>query len=237
MNQDLPSNNGLLGRIRERRFRLALFDLDGTLVDSVPDLADAIDHSLVSLGYSPAGEGLVRLWVGNGAPMLVRRALAHSLSLPSTDGIPEDLFQNAYRSFLDHYQLHFANRTALYSGTLDLLQNWHTHGIVIGLITNKPGQFTGPLCKELGISEFFSIMLSGDSLPSKKPDPMPLLHACHELGIPTSETIMIGDSVHDLNAARAADINAVCVSYGYNHGADICESGPDLLVDSLTELL
>ncbi|OZG70930.1 phosphoglycolate phosphatase [Hahella sp. CCB-MM4] len=227
----------MLNRIRERRFRLALFDLDGTLVDSVPDLADAIDYSLAGLGYSPAGEGLVRLWVGNGAPMLVKRALAHTLSLTSTEAVPEEVYQEAYQRFLDHYQQHFANRTVLYSGTLDLLRHWHEQGITIGLITNKPGQFTGPLCQELGISRYFSVMLSGDTLPVKKPDPMPLLHACRELGIPTSETIMIGDSVHDLNAARAADISAVCVSYGYNHGADICESGPDLLVDSLAELL
>ncbi|WP_020407765.1 phosphoglycolate phosphatase [Hahella ganghwensis] len=230
-------NHPLLTRIKERQFQLALFDLDGTLVDSVPDLADAIDHSLVDMGLPAAGEAKVRLWVGNGAPMLVKRSLAHALSLSSTETVPDTTYHKAYLSFLDYYQGHFANRSALYKGTRNLLEHWHQQGIAIGLITNKPGQFTGPLCRELGISDFFSIMLSGDTLPVKKPDPEPLLHACRELGVATTDTIMIGDSVHDLNAARAADIPAVCVSYGYNHGENICEAGPDLLVDSLTELL
>ncbi len=230
-------SESLLARLRTSDFKLALFDLDGTLVDSVPDLADAVDFSMQRLDLPPPGQDNVRLWVGNGTPMLVRRALAFTLNLADTDAVPETLLEQALEYFNRHYQQHHANRTTLYTGARELLQHWFNQGINLALVTNKPAQFTQPLCETLDIARYFALMISGDTLRVRKPDPGQLVHACEALGIHQQDTVMIGDSVHDLHAARAASISAVCVSYGYNHGGNICEAGPDLLVDSLSELL
>jgi len=227
----------LLARLRNSDFKLALFDLDGTLVDSVPDLADAVDYSMQQLDLPPPGQDRVRLWVGNGTPMLVRRTLAFTLDLPSTDVVSNALLEQALVHFSEHYQRHHATRTGLYTGARELLQHWFRQGTQLALVTNKPARFTQPLCEALDIARFFAIMISGDTLSVRKPDPGPLVHACDTLGINRQDTIMIGDSVHDLHAARAAAITAVCVSYGYNHGENISDASPDLLVDSLSELL
>ena len=230
-------NSGLLARLRNSDFKLALFDLDGTLVDSVPDLADAVDYSMQQLDLPLPGQGRVRLWVGNGTPMLVRRALAYGMDLPSTDAVPDALLEQALEHFSQHYQQHHAARTELYTGARELLEHWFNQGIQLALVTNKPARFTHPLCEALDIARFFAVMISGDTLSVRKPDPGQLVHACEALGVTRRDTVMIGDSIHDLHAARAAAISAVCVSYGYNHGENICEANPDLLVDSLSELL
>lgn len=211
--------------------QLVLFDLDGTLVDSVPDLAHCIDLMLVEMDQEPAGEERVRAWVGNGAEALVRRALTGDMHSEPDNG----LFQRAFALFSDLY-ISNSDRSRLYPGVRDGIEHLKQADCILGCVTNKRGQFTEPLLRALGLYDEFAIVISGDTLPRKKPDPMPLQHAMESLGIGPDQTLMIGDSRNDVEAARAAGTAVLCVRYGYNHGDDIESSCPDRVVDSLAEL-
>jgi len=211
---------------------MILIDLDGTLIDSVPDLAYCVDAMMGALEMPEHGEAKVRDWVGNGVERLVRRALVGQL-----EGEPdEDLFQRAYPIFLELYAENNAKRSMLYPGVQEGLEFLKGAGYQLGCVTNKAEQFTLPLLRDLGIADFFEIIVSGDTLPKKKPDPMPLLHAAEHFGVEPKAALMLGDSMSDVKAARAAGFRIICVSYGYNHGQDIREFGPDAVIDSFVEL-
>jgi phosphoglycolate phosphatase len=211
---------------------MVLIDVDGTLVDSVPDLAYCVDEMMLALGREPYGEAPVRDWVGNGVERLVRRALIGQL-----DGEPdEELFQQAYPIFLDLYADNTCKRTILYPGVKEGLAHLQSQGYKIGCVTNKAAQFTLPILKQLGIYDIFSIVVSGDTLSVKKPDPQPLLYAAEQLGVSAENSLMLGDSQSDVKAARAAGFQIICMSYGYNHGEDIRQYDPDLVIDSMAEL-
>ena len=109
-------------------------------------------------------------------------------------------------------------------------------GYKLGCVTNKAAQFTEPLLKDLGVSDYFEIIISGDTLPKKKPDPLPLLHAAEFFAVEPAKALMLGDSVSDVKAARAAGFQIICMSYGYNHGVDIRDANPDMVIDSMVEL-
>ena len=212
--------------------KLILIDLDGTLVDSVPDLALCVDEMMAGIGRPPHGEAKVRDWVGNGVERLVKRALVGQL-----EGEPDQAeFERAYPLFLELYARHNGERSRLYPGVREGLDRLAAGDGQLGCVTNKAAQFTEPLLEALGIRDYFSIVISGDTLPRKKPDPLPLLHAAEHFGIDPQDALMLGDSVSDVRAARAAGFGVVCVSYGYNHGRDIGEAGPDKVIDSFTEL-
>ena len=211
---------------------MILIDVDGTLVDSVPDLAFCVDEMMQRLGLPPHGEEKVRQWVGNGVERLVRRALVGQL-----EGEPDPaLFEKAYPIFLDLYAENTSKRSRLYPGVREGLEYLQGAGYKLGCVTNKAARFTEPLLRDLGIADFFAIVISGDALPKKKPDPLPLLHAADFFGVAPSESLMIGDSISDVKAARAAGFRIVCMSYGYNHGQDIREAHPDAVIDSMAEL-
>ena len=211
---------------------MILIDVDGTLVDSVPDLAYCVDAMMQQLGRAPWGEARVRDWVGNGVERLVRRALTGTL-----DGEPGQAdFERAYPIFLDLYADNTSRRSRLYPGVREGLVRLTSAGYRLGCVTNKAARFTEPLLQDLGIRETFAIVISGDSLPKKKPDPEPLLHAAEFFGCRPEQCLMIGDSVSDVRAARAAGFQIICVSYGYNHGEDIRDSHPDAVIDSLAEV-
>jgi len=215
-----------------RKPEMILIDVDGTLVDSVPDLAFCVDEMMKAIGREPWGEARVRDWVGNGVERLVRRALTGSL-----DGEPEDEeFARAYPVFLDLYAENTSKRSCLYPGVREGLDYLEAQGYRLGCVTNKAAQFTLPLLKDLGVYDDFDIVVSGDTLPVKKPDPGPLLHAAQHFGVAPERSLMIGDSVSDVKAARAAGFQIVCMSYGYNHGEDIRDYGPDRVIDSMVEL-
>jgi len=211
---------------------MILIDVDGTLVDSVPDLAWCVDTMMTELGHAPHGEALVRDWVGNGVERLVRRALIGKLS-----GEPEDAdFERAYPLFLELYADNTSKRSCLYPGVREGLDQLKSMNFRLGCVTNKAAQFTEPLLKDLGLYDDFSIVISGDTLTRKKPDPAPLLHAAEFFGCDPANALMIGDSVSDVAAARAAGFKIICMSYGYNHGVDIREAAPDAVVDSFVEV-
>ncbi|SIS47537.1 phosphoglycolate phosphatase [Neptunomonas antarctica] len=212
--------------------QLIMFDLDGTLVDSVPDLASAIDKTLQSLGLPVVGETNVRLWVGNGASMLVERALKHVSPV-----IDSSLSGRAYARFLNNYADCLADKSQLYGGVLDALEKLYAREIPMAIVTNKPIAFTHPLLTGLEIAHFFPTVLGGDSLPAKKPDPLPLNTLIEQYGIRPDQALMVGDSVNDILAARAAGCPVIAVPYGYNHGQSIYEAGADKVICDLGELL
>ena len=212
--------------------KLIMIDVDGTLVDSVPDLAYCIDEMMQKLGLQKWGEDKVRHWVGNGVPKLVERALSGEL-----EGRPiKEVFDVAYPIFLDLYEDNNAQRSYLYDGVREGLDYLKSQGYQLGCVTNKSEQFTQPLLKVLGIFNDFKIIISGDTLAKRKPDPMPLLYCADQFNLKPEECLMLGDSVSDVKAARAAGFDIICMSYGYNHGNDIGDENPDLVIDSMSQL-
>lgn len=214
------------------RPKMVLIDVDGTLVDSAPDLAWCVDEMMRQLDLPERGEPSVRHWVGNGVPRLVERALMNQL-----EGQPDKaLFDRAYPIFLDLYAENTSRLSRLYPGVDEGLSYLQAEGYRLGCVTNKAAQFTLPLLKDLGIHDLFEIVISGDTLAKKKPDPLPLLHAAEQLGVTAEQSLMLGDSQSDVKAARAAGFRIVCMSYGYNHGEDIRDYDPDAVIDSMSEL-
>ena len=212
--------------------KMILIDVDGTLVDSVPDLAFCVDAMMDRLGRPARGESEVRNWVGNGVERLVRRALTGTLG-----GEPDEAdYERAYPIFLELYRENTSKRSHLYAGIREGLDYLKDSGYPLGCVTNKAAQFTEPLLADLGVRGYFDIVVSGDTLPRKKPDPMPLLHAAAHFGVEPADALMVGDSVSDVKAARAAGFAIVCMSYGYNHGRDIREAQPDAVLDSLIQI-
>jgi phosphoglycolate phosphatase len=215
-----------------RKPEMVLIDVDGTLVDSVPDLAYCVDEMMKALGMPEHGEAKVREWVGNGVERLTRRALIGQL-----DGEPDEaLFNKAYPIFMELYAENTSKRSLLYPGVKEGLAYLKSQGYKLGCVTNKAEQFTVPLLTDLGIADNFEIIISGDTLPVKKPDPGPLLHAAEFFGVKPENALMIGDSVSDVKASRAAGFQILCMSYGYNHGMDIRDANPDAVIDSMAEL-
>jgi len=213
--------------------QMILLDLDGTLVDTVPDLAFCVDAMMDQLGLPTHGEEKVRNWVGNGMERFVRRALVGNIK-----GEPnEALFKRAYPLFMQLYAENTSQRSVVYPGVCDALDYMQAMEYPLGCVTNKAGSFTETLLKDLGLRDYFGVVVSGDTLPTKKPDPQPLLHAARKLNAVPLQSLMIGDSVNDVRAARSAGFQVVCVSYGYNHGQDISEAMPDMVVDSLLDLM
>lgn len=212
--------------------RMVLIDVDGTLVDSVPDLAYCVDEMMAALGRPPHGEAKVRNWVGNGVERLVKRALTDDLDAepPAAD------FERAYPIFLDLYARNTATRSVLYPGVREGLDYLKQAGYPLGCVTNKAEQFTLPLLESLGVRDDFGIVIAGDTLERRKPDPLPLLHAARHFGVAPEEALMVGDSVSDVKAARAAGFRIFCMSYGYNHGMDIRDAAPDAVLDRLSDI-
>lgn len=215
-----------------RKPKLVLIDLDGTLVDSVPDLQYCIDEMMKALGQPVWGEAKVRLWVGNGVERLVMRALTNELWL---DPDPAE-FEKALPIFMALYAENTSGRSRLYDGVVEGIDYLKANGFKVGCVTNKAAAFTVPLLKDMGIYDRFDLVVSGDTTPKKKPDPMPLLYAAEQLGVAPADCLMVGDSMHDVQAARNAGFQVVCVPYGYNHGHDIREANPDAVIKSLAAL-
>lgn len=210
-----------------------LIDLDGTLIDSVPDLAYCVDETMKQMDMPVRGEAAVRNWVGNGVQRLVERALINSV-----DGMPEqELMDKAYPIFLELYKENTSQRSCVYDGVVDGIEWMKSQGYRVACVTNKAEAFTVPLLKDKGLHDYFEVIVSGDTCEKKKPDPMPLLHAADLLGVSPENALMIGDSKSDVKAARAAGFHIFCMTYGYNHGEDIRDYNPDVVVDSFAEFV
>jgi phosphoglycolate phosphatase len=212
------------------RYKGIIFDLDGTLVDTVPDLAVAVDRTLVDLGYMPAGEIRVRDWLGNGASKLVERALRFA----GMDAMHEH--ERALALFMQHFGEEFTSRSRLFHDVLEALPALVARGCRLAICSNRPSHLIKPLLDHLQIGSFFSAWVGGDDLPVKKPDPMPLWHTARKLALVPRDCLVVGDSINDVDAARSAGMAVAAVHYGYNYGQDIRMSSPDFVISSILEL-
>jgi phosphoglycolate phosphatase len=211
------------------RIEAIALDLDGTLVDSLPDLAAAANAMRAHLGLIPLAPERVGSHVGDGLAKLVHRTLTDE-----TDGEADTAtWEAGLRFFSQYYREHIADFTRPYPGVIEGLQLLRTLKLPLAVITNKPATFTVPLLAKLDLAPYFSLALGGDSLPEKKPSALPLLHTCEVFGITPDKLAMVGDSKNDILAARAAGSPAVLVNYGYG---DLAPSAADLTIGNLVEL-
>ena len=208
-------------------FQSVTFDLDGTLLDTVADLAEACRLMLNELGLPPRTPAEINSFIGKGMGVLVERCL--TLEQPPT---PEKLAAGI-EVFKRHYHDVNGCQTQIYPGVLEGLDAWRSGGVKMGVVTNKPAIFTEVLLERMGIADFFDVVVSGDTTEFKKPHPEPLRYACHWLGVAPEHNLHIGDSENDLLAARAAGCPAFCVPYGYNEGAPIKSEDCDAMVPTL----
>lgn len=214
-----------------RNADLILFDLDGTLVDSVPDIANALNDMLTSQALPHASLEQVRNWIGNGARILVDRALQH-LQHTVTE-VPVFHGDQAFSLFLEAYHQRNGEHTLVFPHAIDLLERYGETRKAI--VTNKPEAHTHSLLHRLNLHHHFNWIAGGDTYPEQKPSPEPLLRLIELAG--AERPVLIGDSVNDVRAAKSAGIPVIGVSYGYNHGQPIQHENPDWVVDSLAELL
>ncbi|MFT5506880.1 MAG: phosphoglycolate phosphatase [Gammaproteobacteria bacterium] len=232
LNQGTDGQAQAANSIDVERIRLILFDLDGTLVDSVGDLSWCGNEMLHRLGLPRHDAEAARNWVGNGLERFVKRVLTADM-----DAEPEaQLYQQGLKIFRDLYAEHASDHSELYPGVIEALQHLSRRDLKLACVTNKPEPFTSRLIAEMGLDVFFDLVVAGDTTARKKPDPMPLHYAADYFGLEYDRCLMVGDSSNDVRAARAAGFAIACVPYGYNHGLDIRQSNPDLVVETLTGL-
>jgi phosphoglycolate phosphatase len=209
--------------------KAVVIDLDGTLLHTSPDLADAAQLMAEELGLPPVGPETVQTYIGNGVSRLVKRVLTRSM-----DGEPEKGdFARALPVFEKHYLAIVSRKSRTFPGVVEGLNALRDGGFRLACITNKAEKFTIPLLQDTGLYGFFELILSGDTLPKKKPDPLPLLHACQRFEIEPHDLLLIGDSLNDAQAARAAGSPVFIVPYGYNRGRPVDELDADAVVESL----
>ena len=226
------------------------FDLDGTLVDSAPGLTSAVDQALYALELPVAGEDRVVTWIGNGADVLMERALSWSrqeraiqrsaqgkAGVDHADIPQEEQIRLLRKRFNRFYEQTVEEGSFLFPDVAGTLSALHSSGMPLGLVTNKPTAFVAPLLEALDIAKYFSVIVGGDDVQNKKPHPEPLLLVAKRLEIEPAELLFVGDSRNDIQAAQAAGCCSVGLTYGYNYGESIALSSPDYIFDQFNELL
>jgi phosphoglycolate phosphatase len=211
-----------------------LFDLDGTLLDTVADIALALNRTMTEFGCNPVPQNDVRGMIGRGSPILIERAMA-----AQGRGIDAAAQSAMVERFFHHYgELEELNEDSAqpFAGAAESLRALHGAGLRTAVVTNKQHRFAVALLERRGLSDWVDIVVGGDSCVRRKPDPQPLLFACESLRVAPAAALMVGDSLNDTQAARAAGMAIICVSYGYNEGRDPHTLDCDALIDSLTEL-
>ncbi len=213
----------------QRRYAAYLFDLDGTLIDTVPDLARALNFCLDSAGLGPVDQSLARHWVGHGARVMIEQALAHHGSIEeAAELLPV---------FLDYYTDNIAVHSQPYPGVKDTLQALQADGARLAVVTNKLAGLSTSLLAALELDTYFDLVVGGDTAAAPKPDPAPVQLCLDHFEVAAADTLFVGDSETDVNAARAATVPIVCVRDGYNQGTDVRTLDPDGVIVSFRELL
>ncbi|PQQ26256.1 phosphoglycolate phosphatase [Photorhabdus luminescens] len=212
--------------------RAIAFDLDGTLVDSAGGLADALDQALLAKGLPAAGKERVAAWIGNGADIMVERALTWA-----NVKLTAQLHKETRELFDRFYETTVTTGSQLFPEVKVTLTELAKHNLPMGIITNKPTPFIAPLLASLGISEYFSLVLGGDDVKEKKPHPAPIYLTMGTFGLRKEELLFVGDSRNDILAAQAAGCPCVGLTYGYNYGESIALSNPDCILTDFSDLL
>jgi phosphoglycolate phosphatase len=219
---------------RGQRLAGVLFDLDGTLVDTAADIALALNRTMVEYDFEAVAEDDVRRMVGRGSPILIERAAASQGR--AIDAATEAAMVERFFHHYGHVEESSEGSSQPYAGAAESLRILHDAELRTAVVTNKQHRFAAALLKRLGLADWVDVVVGGDTCVQRKPDPQPLLFACETLNVPPSASLMVGDSINDVQAARAAGIPIVCVSYGYNEGRDPRTLDCDVLLDSLAEL-
>ncbi len=220
--------------------RAAIIDLDGTLIDTLGDFTIVVQHTLSDLGchaveIARVDRAFLQHTVGKGTEDLVRRSLAHAWGLLPEDKDVSAHFLQALTSYHQHYPRFNGLHSEVFAGAREGLQRLTDLKVPMACLTNKPTAYAKQLLADKGLEGFFSQVFGGDAFERKKPDPLPLIKTCEALGVSLSQTVMVGDSSNDAEAARAAGCEVVLVTYGYNHGHPITEVPALAHVDRLDQ--
>jgi len=207
-----------------------LFDLDGTLVDSAPDLHGALNHSLARAGRDLVDLTHVRNMVGQGARVLLERGLAATGGLPSAD-----VFEELVEEFFDYYEDHLIDHSVPYEGVVAALEAFEKAGTTMAVCTNKPMRFAVPLLQQMGLSKFFTATTGGDSFPVRKPDAGHITGTLEQMNFSNGTALMVGDSDSDISAARNAGIPSIAVTFGYTE-IPVADLNPTHIIDHFDEL-
>jgi len=221
----------MLSNAQLKQIRAVLFDLDGTLLHTSPDLAAAATAALGECGLPDVDAKLVENFVGKGIDVLLQRCLRH-LGRPESGPV----FERLRDVYMRHYEFLNGEYATRYPGVFEGLNAMRDLGMKLGVCTNKTSRFTGPLLERAGMSGYFSVVVSGDTAPKKKPDAAPILYACDALRLTPAEVLMVGDSGNDAGAARAAGSPVFIVPYGYNEGEPVQNIDSDGIVENLAEV-
>jgi len=213
-----------------QKYRAYLFDLDGTLVDTAPDIHNALNHALRERGYPEIEESLTRHFIGHGGRALIRAALAHHR-------LPETQAETMLEAFLDYYANHIADHSQPYPTVISTLEALQAKGAQLGIVTNKNSRLTGLLVDALNLRQLFGSIISGDTAARPKPAADPVHMALTELGVVPEQALFVGDSTTDVEAARAAGTAVVCVRYGYSQGVPADALGADATIGFFEALL
>ncbi len=211
--------------------RAAIIDLDGTMLDTVPDFELALNAMRAEFHLAPITQAVIKPMVGKGSEKLIRDVL----SLDFDPDRVESVYDEAMAAYQRHYLAINGERSVLFDGVIEGLQALRDMGLRLACVTNKPISFTTPLLAQKGLAPYFELVYGGDSLPKKKPDPLPLLQVCSDFDLPPPQVVAIGDSSNDAEAARAARCFVLTVPYGYNHGRPVQEIDSDGIVNSLLD--
>ena len=212
--------------------KLSCFDLDGTLIDSVPDLTLAINAMLNDFDLPPCHKSDVKNWVGDGIKKMVERALLFSAKNTTIEAL-----EKAVSCFEKHYQTFLNCESGLYPQVAQTIKSLSLKGYKIALVTNKAEQFLPDLLQLYGIADYFDLLLGGDTLAKNKPDPMMVNFACDHFNVEKTETVMIGDSRNDILAGQNAGVISIALTYGYNYGTPVSQLNPDYIIDHFEQLL
>jgi phosphoglycolate phosphatase len=210
--------------------RAVLLDLDGTLLDTAPDLAAAVNAMLAEQGLDSLPEQVVRNFIGRGITRLVERSLV-AAGLP----LPCERLEHALRAFGAHYARLNGKASRPFPGVVEALERMHAANLKLACVTNKASAFTTPLLENTGLAPLLDAVVTSDQVGARKPDPAPFLHACKRLQLTPAEAVVIGDSANDAEGARAAGCKVLLVTYGYSEGRDVRELDQDGVVATLTE--
>ncbi len=211
---------------------LIIFDFDGTLINSIPDLRIAINKMLAHYDLSPLSIEVLTPFVGNGAKPLVRRALEEAMQ----ENVTEDFLNKAFDIYFSAYREVSCDKTFMYPGVEKTLKYLQEKNYSMVICTNKPFDFIEPILDDLKIKSYFKLWIGEDSLAEKKPNAAPLLHLAKEMNTEVEKCVMVGDSKNDILAAQNAEMHSVGVSYGYNYNENIADYHPSVVVDNFAEL-